>query len=223
VHASDYVPRKGAPSLPLLQHLSDPQPAGWLRTSMTTFACSVASFLPGHYDAYARLYHPFGTGASWRALAAAAGVDLRDAAAAEHFAYDGVPGAQAMVGRTPFEMVEPLLAHLRPATGTPERCFFAVWEGNGDLAPDSLEPKLELPHRRYHVFTGPIEAARTSCSVLPILHQSANLWWPADQAWCVATEVDFAWTYVGGARSCIDALLADARLEAVETSADASW
>jgi len=46
---------------------------------------------------------------------------------------------------------------------------------------------------------------------------------PADRAWCVATEIDFAWTYVGGSRELIDAILADARLEAVETSAAAEW
>jgi hypothetical protein len=86
-------------------------------------------------------------------------------------------------------------------------------------------PKLELPHRAYHVFTGPITAALTSYSAYSFGHhdQFANLWWPADQAWCVATEVDFAWTYVGGSRACIDAVLADPRLEAVETSASARW
>ena len=32
----------------------------------------------------------------------------------------------------------------------------------------------------------------------------------------VVTEIDFAWTYVGGTRGLIDALLADERLEAFE-------
>ena len=60
-------------------------------------------------------------------------------------------------------------------------------------------------------------------SAIPFAHQSANLWWPADRAWCVATEIDFAWTYVGGTRAVVDALLADPRLDAVETTAAARW
>jgi hypothetical protein len=46
--------------------------------------------------------------------------------------------------------------------------------------------------------------------------QSANLWWPADHAWCVASEIDFQWSYVGGPRSCIDAILKDSRIESAE-------
>ncbi len=36
-----------------------------------------------------------------------------------------------------------------------------------------------------------------------------------DRAWCVATEIDFAWTYVGGSAAAIRAVLADPRLEAL--------
>ena len=36
---------------------------------------------------------------------------------------------------------------------------------------------------------------------------------PEDRAWFVAAEVDFAWTYVGGSRELVDALIADDRLE----------
>src|SRR5438876_443875 len=45
--------------LPLLEHAEDLQPAEWLRTSMTTVYTSVASFLPGPFESYARVYHPF--------------------------------------------------------------------------------------------------------------------------------------------------------------------
>ncbi len=54
---------------------------------------------------------------------------------------------------------------------------------------------------------GPVEAARTSYADVSFVHRSATLWWPADRAWFIATEVDFAWTYVGGTRALIDALL----------------
>ena len=42
-----------------------------------------------------------------------------------------------------------------------------------------------------------------------------NLWWPADRSWCVATEIDLAWTYVGGPAGLIEAVLGDERIEAL--------
>ncbi|MDQ6617805.1 MAG: hypothetical protein M3083_24425 [Actinomycetota bacterium] len=41
------------------------------------------------------------------------------------------------------------------------------------------------------------------------------MWWPDDRAWRVATEVDYAWTYVGGTSHLVDRLLGDERLEAL--------
>lgn len=218
------------PSLPRLEYLREPQAADWLRTSVTTFAESVASFLPGHFEAYARVHHPFGgSGAaapatSWRELYAAEGLDPCDPVAAEALAYRGCESGQARIGSLPRVLIGPIIEHLRAATTTPDRCFFALWEGFGDSpVPHTFEPMLELPHRRYHLFAGPIDGARTALSSWRFGDQSANLWWPADRRWCVATEIDSAWTYVGATRSCIDALLADARLEAFETMADARW
>lgn len=184
-----------APSLPLLTHLTRLDDTVWLRESLTTFAESVASFLPGCLPAYTRLSHVIGGD-------------------------DGVSNAQAPAeGILPLALIEVLLEHLRPATTTPETCCFAVWEGFGDsVVPTTLVPKLELPNRAYHVFTGPLAAARTSFAMAPWSHQSANLFWPADHAWCVATEVDLAWTFVGAPRSCIEALLTDPRLHARATT-----
>jgi hypothetical protein len=219
------------PPLPLLEYVREPREADWLRETMTTFALGVGSFLPGGLAAYARVHHPFEGGADgaphpWREVLPR-GPELRDPAEAEEAAYRGWPGGQARVGRLPPALIGPLVEHLRPATTTPDRCFFAVWEGHGDtVVPVAVQPGLELPYRGYHVFSGPIKAAHTSLSAHPLFPLSANLWWPADRAWCVATEIDFAWTYVayvGGPRACIDALLADPRLETVETAAAAAW
>ncbi|MDQ6769924.1 MAG: DinB family protein [Gemmatimonadota bacterium] len=48
----DIGPGDPAPSLPLLTHLDALEGAEWLRTSLTTFATSVASILPGHFPGY---------------------------------------------------------------------------------------------------------------------------------------------------------------------------
>lgn len=87
--------------------------AGWLRASLTTFAEGVASFLPGHFDAYARIYHPFDNddgspdaARTWRELTARAGGELRDPAAAEDFARSGVPTARASAGSRRYRFVQ---------------------------------------------------------------------------------------------------------------------
>lgn len=48
--------------------------------------------------------------------------------------------------------------------------------------------------------------------------QSANLWWPQDLAWCVATEIDLMETLVGGSAAAIAAVLANRRLESWATT-----
>lgn len=47
-----------------------------------------------------------------------------------------------------------------------------------------------------------------------------NLWWPDDRAWCVATDIDLPYTYLGGTRACIDAVLAADGIEAYPASPD---
>jgi hypothetical protein len=44
--------------------------------------------------------------------------------------------------------------------------------------------------------------------------------WPDDRAWCVAAEIDLAWTYVGGSVTLINDVLASPRLEAQPASLD---
>src|SRR3954470_10502348 len=134
----DTGPRDAAPSVPLLAHLDALERAEWLRSSLTTFATSVASILPGHFPAYARVYHPFSIGGDpemgmsrWAVLAANAGWDLSDPAAAAEFAHNGVSNAQARTGTLPPSIIHVLVEHHRPATTTPEQCYFAVWEGFG--------------------------------------------------------------------------------------------
>ncbi len=49
---------------------------------------------------------------------------------------------------------------------------------------------------------------------------SPNLLWPADRAWCVASEIDFDSTLIGGSRALVDAICADDALEAFEVGED---
>jgi hypothetical protein len=129
---------------------------------------------------------------------------------------------------------------LRAATSTPELCFFCLWDGYGwERGASSLTPvgepsarqpgpipeavlngpRVRLPRRDYLLYTGQVEAVVPTALLGEGRRQAANLWWPADRAWCVASEVDLAWTYVGGSASAVDRLLGDARVEAVPAAA----
>jgi hypothetical protein len=142
---------------------------------------------------------------------------------------------------------EVLAGILRDWTATPEDCWFCVWDGYGwesahlffavasaetghpretaaaprrDPVPGPVRegPRVQLPHRSYLLFHGPAEAALTLPALAGTLGQCPNLWWPADRAWCVASEIDLPWTYVGGPRGLIDAILADDSIEALPAS-----
>jgi hypothetical protein len=81
-------------------------------------------------------------------------------------------------------------------------------------------PRVRLPNRDYFLYQGPAEAVGALAGLDQTRGQSPNLWWPADRAWCVATEIDLPWTYVGGPRGLIDAIAADDRIEALPAAPD---
>lgn len=136
----------------------------------------------------------------------------------------------------PLEERRVLVEHLRDHTTIPAQCWFCVWEGFGGIDDQGVAARVRLLHRDYLLRRGPIEAAMaptphrpgpgfslvalaatgTEPPALPEVFwedQSPNLWWPEDRAWFVATEIDYAWTYVGGSSQLIEGLLADDRLE----------
>jgi hypothetical protein len=81
-------------------------------------------------------------------------------------------------------------------------------------------PRVQLPHRSYFLYQGPAEAALTLPRLDGTFGHCPNLWWPADHAWCVASEIDLPWTYVGGPRGLIDAILAETKIEALPAAPD---
>ena len=72
--------------------------------------------------------------------------------------------------------------------------------------------------------SGPVDGLLDNVEELPFT-QSANLSWPNDRAWLIATEIDFVSTYIGASRSCIEAILGCANIEAaeVEPSDGVTW
>jgi hypothetical protein len=140
--------------------------------------------------------------------------------------------------------LERLTSILRRHTPSDD-CVFAYWEGWNALArptritayrdgepsvhtptplPDqAVTPppigRLSLPHRNYALFRGGIDVAVRFGSWATehwLIVQSPNLFWAADHSWCVATEVDFDSTLVGGSAQLIADIQESADLESGE-------
>jgi hypothetical protein len=137
-------------------------------------------------------------------------------------------------------LVELLSQH----TATPTACWLCLWEGYGyntamwmtavrasrehrPPPPHELQPpsaaqfgellkrrkRVSLPGRDYLLFEGPVAQAQG-------WQDGPNLWWPQDRAWCVASEIDFPYTYVGGSKALIDDILGHPDLEALPATVD---
>lgn len=85
-------------------------------------------------------------------------------------------------------------------------------------------PRVQLPHHDFYLFAGPLPRTQDydfetphfpEDTAGPFLEQSPNLLWPAEHSWCVATDIDFYSTLVGGTAQLIDRVLAHADLEAL--------
>jgi hypothetical protein len=148
---------------------------------------------PSGFDRYARLFH-----------------------APADTAEDDVPSFEGIL---PAGLLRRLLVVLARHTQSPDDCFFALWDGYGDLpAALASQPRVRIPNRDYLLFRGRLEEARawpsTGDGSGPFAGTSPNLVWPHDRSWFVATDIDQPWTAIGGTAALIDDVLADPALDA---------
>ena len=80
-------------------------------------------------------------------------------------------------------------------------------------AASAMSRDIFVPADSDELFWEELGEALEQLRSLPPPYQSANLWWPEDRSWCVATEIDFNATYVAGTQVLVDALLACEELE----------
>ncbi len=149
-------------------------------------------------------------------------------------------GERPIRGSLDRETLETLCEKIALSTPISIKCYFCLWEGYGDLenygwredglsdnelcarpghvlSQDELRsPRLRLPDRNYVVIEGPLMGALQIGRWINGLfwHQSPNIFWPADRAWFVASEIDFDSTVVGGPVALIDDLVMEPRLDA---------
>jgi hypothetical protein len=195
---------------------ADPKPIGCL--------------LPASYQRYVRILHPLaqGTGApiatvAWLEIAEHLGKPLTSATnwldlIAEYSArpiheQDGEWDANPSQGSLPAAQMDALAAALAEATEEPEDCFFAVWEGWGDLRHEyQAGPRCAFPDRTMVLLEGSLRDA--SLSMSDEGYRSPNLWWPRDRGWAVLTEIDSYSSFVGCSATVADEILAVDALEA---------
>jgi hypothetical protein len=101
-----------------------------------------------------------------------------------------------------------LAAVLARHTAAPGDCFFGVWTGD---PPDATTAVLGGHAHRF--VRGPVGLAAANFAAEPA-EQGPALWWPADRAWCVVTDIDLMSTYVGGSAAAVADVLATDGLEA---------
>jgi hypothetical protein len=212
--------------------------ASWIESGLHPFGMDVGSFIPEGFAAYARVFHPpyrrtpEGTEVPvrWRDIAAAnnrtiAGemqvMDLPTHPSQYSASGEELWNQQTRTGNLPREIAVRLAAILASQTLTPKLCWFAVWEGYADVRIRTSEaPMFSVPERNLFLLQGTVDDVLTTLSVVDWDYRSPNLWWPDDRAWCVVTEIDFTWSYVGGSRDCIEQILGDPELEALPTNAE---
>ncbi|MER5437054.1 hypothetical protein [Streptomyces sp. NPDC002790] len=200
--------------------------AAWVREALPDFAAGmIGSLLPAGYERYVRVLHP-------------SGCDEDDDADTD----DG-PGE----GTLPGPLAAPLASVLKGCTATPDDCCFGVWEGCGYFDDGTVTavltsgtgisswrvrpavdiadaPRLELPHRGYAVFQGPVdsvtalamvvagevgEGAEVANALVP------DLWWPADRSWFVHGDTDLTATWIACSATAAEQVLAHQALDAV--------
>ncbi|WP_407342012.1 hypothetical protein [Pengzhenrongella phosphoraccumulans] len=210
-----------------VQVLDDVAPAAWLAPLLGGSFGAVARTVPRVFGAYARLLHPAhdedDRPVRWSDVAARTGRRVHATAQWDALvrwrgpsAEDGRwPGGEPRIGNLEVDPLVALCDVLGRHTTTPDDCYFCLWEGFGQLH-GSPAPRVSLPGREYLLLRGRLSAVEDLARFdgdLPGT-QSPQLFWPADRAWCVATEIDFDSTLVGGSAELIADLLRTPSLEA---------
>jgi hypothetical protein len=198
---------------------TDPSAADWIAAALAPAdPRTLGSLLPPVFAAYARVLHPAVRYADdedvevgWAAVAR-----HNDRTAHRLMQWPAVTGSWDFVS----ELDQPELWNDAPAEGhllapVAERLAAVlaghttsrddVWFGAWTDAPD--DTTVELGERSHRLVRGPIALAAANFAPEPA-EQGPSLWFPADRAWCVVTDIDLMSTYVGGSAAAVAAVLA---------------
>jgi hypothetical protein len=124
---------------------------------------------------------------------------------------------------------------------SPTEGYLLMWDGYGEsmipelvlgiphvvITDDEAPPDPSVsPAREYYLVrvslpdfvSGAVEHSWQAATGLPM--QAPAFIWPADQTWCITSDVDPHWAGIGAAQTLIDFLLTDALLDVVRVEKD---
>ena len=223
----------------------------WVEEGFSTDFASVGSLVPDRYESCARVLHPAWDESDrmvrWTTVAEWAGRVHHSVMSFEGIS-SPAPGHGVSMppwcrdpehGAMEEEVSVELAALLAQFTATSQECYFGVWEGYGQysggiamITSEGRGGRLGTPRdirrarrikgvgRNYLLYRGRLEDITGFYA--NFLSEPPNIWWPADRAWFVSTDIDLDSTYVGGSQQCINALLRHPVLEAVPAEYRAS-
>ncbi|GIG41872.1 hypothetical protein [Cellulomonas phragmiteti] len=204
-----------------------PDAGAWIAARLGPFGASVGHAVPHGYDAYAVVPVPSPADDPQGTEDAAALARLLDVLA------EGTGDQPVHCGL--WEGWGFLHDHGTDPRDAPGMGTSVVWTGDGP--PDAAEMEraraearealaarrverpaaepLHLPHRAYHLWTGPLRSA------LALRHEAVpSLVWPDDRTWCVGVPIHTREIAVAASADVVDALVADLGLGARRASPD---
>lgn len=119
-------------------------------------------------------------------------------------------------------LLDVILDVLGRHTTTPDRAWFALWDGWGHTVP-GFRPMMRIPHRAYFLFQGPLAAVGRWGSQERV--PADDPWagpllpafvWPDDRAWCLAKDVDPHWFGIGAPAAAVQELMDRPELDVVK-------
>lgn len=199
-----------------------PAAGGWIAARLGEFGPSVGHAVPHGYEAYAVVplgRDPEAPRDAWRVLGRV--LDVLASSTPDQPVHCGL-----------WEGWGYLYDHGADPRYAPGMGAFVAWDPAGPV-PDEVEASraraeataamaatrverpaaapLDLPHRAYHLWTGPVGAALA----LEAVHgDPPSLIWPQDRTWFVGAPIYTREIAVGAAAHLVDALLADPSLRA---------
>ncbi len=207
--------------------LTDVSVGDWACEHIPRFDGTVSALVPDIYLTYIRVLHPAWTfdelghnrrAVRWTTIAEALGAVMHqtiawgsmieagvrsDRGTGEGSLWDASPDTGQLSGSE----IDALATVLAEHTTTPDSCYFGFWEGLGMSGFSEHQPRVSFPSRAHLLGHGTIgDAGRELHGFLP------NIWWPADRAWFVATDVDLMSTYIGGSTEMANALYGETDL-----------
>ncbi len=236
---------------PGLSFLMEVSAGRWVEEGLSSDFASVGALVPYGFEGYARVLHP-ALDSSFEPVRWSTVAEWSGRVYHSQMSFEGISsplaGHGAVVapwredpdhGSMEEATATQLAAFLSQFTVTPGECYFGVWEGYGQysggsamLTSDGRGGRLSTPReirraqrvkgvgRDYLLYTGHLE--HIAGFYRNFLSQPPNLWWPADRAWFVATDIDLDSTYVGASQELVNALLRHPVLEAVPAEFRAS-